>query len=83
MSRACIIFEFNPGEWYCEVAQGEYDYDMNHFTVYGPKSTEDAAWKLMSSYECNPGGCRTYHYCDITATVRAEFAEIIKKARRR
>lgn len=61
MQRGCLVVERKAGEWYCAVADEEYDYDFEPKTykVYGPAASEDAAFELMADQECNPGGFNT------------------------
>ena len=57
--RGCDVVELKQNEWYCIVANDEHDYDFESYTVYGPKSTLDAAVDRMSASESNPGGYST------------------------
>jgi len=61
VSRGCVIVERQPNEWYCMVAQNEYDYEFNgNYSVYGPADTEDEAFDEMHGHESNPGSSTTY-----------------------
>ncbi len=56
MQRGCTIVQWTRKEYYCIVAQEEYDYDYENFRIYGPAETEEKAFERMSKYESNPGG---------------------------
>jgi hypothetical protein len=57
MQRGCKLIELKPSEWYCAVTYREHDYDFmaGDYAVYGPCSTEEAAWEAMSNRASNPG----------------------------
>ena len=73
-SRGCDLVELKPNEWYCIVANDEYDYDFASFTVYGPRATSDAALDRMSSSESNPGGFCTFPHARVTEAHKTMIA---------
>ena len=67
MSRACDEIERNPGEWYCIVADDEYDYDYHSgCNIYGPVATPEGAFELMLMHESNPGQDGMTRFADLT-----------------
>jgi hypothetical protein len=66
VSRACIVVERTPRQWFCVVAQDEYDYEFRDWRVYGPKPTADEARDEMGRHEANPGSHDTVAHDEIT-----------------
>lgn len=71
VSRGCMLIEAKPGEWFCVVAQNEYDFDFTRgHNVYGPMATENDAYQAMSDNESNPGSSETIAHGAVTDTER-------------
>lgn len=82
LSRGCIVAELEPGEWYCAVADREYDYDFNDGTVYGPADDKLKALELMHECESNPGAFNTISHERVTDSVRHLFKRLRKGQKR-
>jgi len=80
MSRACDEIERNPGEWYCIVAQDEYDYDYHSgCNIYGPTPTPEGAFELMHQHESNPGQDGMTRFVDLTPEKIALVDEALRR----
>ena len=87
VSRGCFAIERDPGKWYCVVACDEYDYDFHgSYTIYGPKSTADAAVEAMHKRAANPGSGSsvpfdklTPHYIHLVDTELERQKELRRK----
>lgn len=72
-SRGCLLVKWVDKKWYTIVAQREYDYDFEDFSIYGPYQTEEEAWDKFP--ESNPGGSQT-----IKCKRQKDLPETLKKA---
>lgn len=76
--RGCIIAELEAGEWYCAVADREYDYQFSEGTVYGPAETWRKAFELMQAVESNPGAYSLISHDKVTEYHRKLFQRLSK-----
>ena len=79
MQRGCEIVEREAGQWFCVVALQEHDYDFRKFAVYGPATTEDEAYKMMSDRESNPGSSNTFSHEEMTPEQRRRIDDLPKR----